>query len=256
MESLIYILVLFTSIIQAKDLLSKGNDDTAKVLTNVGCAPYEQVTGTDDAAYQYLPYYVQLYRCQGADVTHAPTHRTCEPTEEKEVKVAVNKDGVHKIITLLNHTKCEYKCKPKVCNKFQKWNEDTCTCGCARNTKATCQLPKVWGGESCCKCSYNAELKCQNLGRKVNTETCECKEKSERSKGGCKSKNIDMQSLLVVVILEFILVVIMCTVVFYCCCHKRFQENSLLSKNMKCHQHQCSNDQLLRLSKDSLVDNV
>jgi len=254
---LLYKLITFLQIFQAIKGVSNNNSNnnvmalSPRYLKSADFAPYEAVTSTDEDTHQYIPYYVKMHRCQGADIKHTPAHRICMPVSFQNVNVSVFKGGNLETITLQNHTACKYKCRKtaSVCSKYEQWNSDTCQCNCNILTKTQCTGPREWGDTSCCTCRNAYE--CKRSGGVLNTATCDCAKKSEcridvdvQKSARCSRdvNSLAVGNVVVIALLEFVVIVIGCLLVYYWCGHRR--------RNIR----SCSQDNQVYLSATCLVD--
>ena len=123
---------------------------------NVECGLYTDTVPTD-ISFRYIPYYVNLNRCQGKDFDLIPKRKECIPTVSEPVQYLMQRrsDGRLENITLFNHTSCTYKCTQNAswCRNSSTWNEDICSC-C--NQESDCDRGHEWS-HSDCQCVLTME---------------------------------------------------------------------------------------------------
>lgn len=198
-------------------------------LDNIYCDAHEEIVATDPVYHKYRPYYVKLLRCQGADYSHLPTHRSCQPVSKyaEQVQIYVTAYATYEVLTMHNHTKCEYVCKENStsCTKYQIWDNDNCVCKCDISARDACVSPKEWNDFRCCSCSVTDENKCKDRGLVIHPDTCECTLHVNRTSVINETQVIDVHHVIIAALVEFIIVVVFCSIIFYSFCYKKQNRN-------------------------------
>ena len=216
---------------------------TVIFLRNVDCGPYVDYVQTDPLNYfRYNPFYVQLFRCHGADSLVNPRNKQCTPTvkgiKDLEIYVINNSNGTYQSMAVKNHTECIETCSldKSSCSAYQKfikdecvcvcqyentpnpnpctspfyWDKSMCDCICSIDTKV-CEKRKEFNKEECdCVCKQKFHVRCAKRQKVVDEETCECVEASitEQSSGG-SCEGITTEILLLIMALEAFTIIVL-----------------------------------------------
>ena len=188
----------------------------SKYLDPVPCDTYPSVVRTAKQTSTYRPYFIKLFKCQGADIQGSPATRICAPTTLgglEPINITVAKDdGSPEALVVYNHTRCEYRCRydANVCSAYQIWDEDACECRCNTAMKDTCEKDPIrtWEDTSCCVCKENSQCS----SNRMNSTTCHCNPlprcvETGETRAGMASKGVGAGTVVFVAVLELVLVV-------------------------------------------------
>ena len=160
--------------------ISNAQQNLPTFLPNIECGPYTDYVATDPGFHRYSPYFVKLHRCHGANLNGSPRNRKCVPIESKiqNLKTYGLSATGPQILTVKNHTACEYVCSitASSCSEHEKFESKECFCSCKYTKEPTpspCVTPMYWDQTKCkCVCPYTS-LTCAEM-KEFSAELCGC----------------------------------------------------------------------------------
>ena len=98
------------------------------------CSTRKVLITLDAPRYQYFPYFVEVYRCNGVCSTVSPNLQQCLAAAWNNITGAVLdlSSKSLKTVTVQNHTNCKCACvaKKEDCSENEEFNEGNCQCNC------------------------------------------------------------------------------------------------------------------------------
>lgn len=167
------------------------------------CSTRKVLITLDAPRYQYFPYFVEVYRCNGVCSTVSPNLQQCLAAAWNNITGAVLdlSSKSLKTVTVQNHTNCKCACvaKKEDCSENEEFNEGNCQCNCkytdqppspcpagfswdqfqckcvCRGPVDFCNVRQEWSQEACgCVCTRFAIETCKLEKKYLNASTCEC----------------------------------------------------------------------------------
>ncbi|XP_012558836.1 uncharacterized protein LOC105845530 isoform X1 [Hydra vulgaris] len=159
-----------------------GLNDVPIFLNNVECGSYVDYIPVDEQFFRYMPYYVQLHRCHGANQIVNPQNRECVPKDGaiKNISILAIEILTQKqtVLTLKNYTSCDEKCRlnSSSCTPYQVFDPEICFCECNYTDipiPNPCKAPFVWDRTACnCVCPYSESM-CEER-KELSKQVCGC----------------------------------------------------------------------------------
>ena len=231
-----------------------SNDGDPVHLKNIDCGSYVDYVPVDEQFFRYMPYYVELHRCHGANPIVNPQNRQCVPKDGAVKNVSIYAVEISSlkpiVLTVKNYTSCDEKCllNSSSCTPYQTFEQEICYCECNYTDTPVpnpCARPFVWDKTACncvcpdsglmcedrkefnqevcgCVCQQKFNVLCASRNQYIDQNTCGCIDLAEvRSSAriGCKD-GVNGSILAVIMFIEAFLI-IASYFVLYVYCYKR-----------------------------------
>ena len=207
-------------------------------LPNENCKLRSDVIHLGGGNEVFFPGAVMLSRCNGLCNNKTKEVMGCRASETSQLKLEVFNfmKNENETILITNHTECTCNCvySVDVCNKNQKWNNESCHCTCEE--KEECNLGYQWNPQFCyCECDricarrmYLNESSCECICkpkyfRRCNRRNlildefdCKCKKQTAESSYGNSKVNEQLFDLILPLFLLILIVVILIKVIRNC----------------------------------------
>ena len=98
---------------------------------------------------KYYPFMISLDKCNGSCNVLSPKIYVPKETKDINMKIVNMIKNKNEAKAMTKHISCDCKCKfnSTMCNSNQKWNNETCQCGCKNYRK--CKKDYSWNPSAC-----------------------------------------------------------------------------------------------------------